>query len=125
MTTAVLDHTCLTALHGADSFFIGLYIEASRGGGSIVIPALSAVVAEQAKQGVGSHALALRHTSVADFTGVHAQDAGKWARADWRILHPAALAVAAQRAGADWTLLSLDPALYEGTGVVPLNPLGD
>ncbi|MFI5987928.1 hypothetical protein ACIBEA_44665 [Streptomyces sp. NPDC051555] len=38
---AVFDHTALAALYRADEFFTGLYIESSRGGGRVLIPALS------------------------------------------------------------------------------------
>jgi hypothetical protein len=120
----LLDHTCLQALAEGDEFLNGLYVEASYGYAEIVVPAVSAAVAEREKPGVGQHVMSRRFTTVADFTGAHALVAGAWQHADWRILHPAASVIVARQAGEDPTLLSLDPDLYAGTGVSPLNPLG-
>lgn len=58
--TAVLDHTALAALYRADSFFTGLYIEASRGTGRVLIPSLSVLAAERQVAGAGKHAASLR-----------------------------------------------------------------
>jgi hypothetical protein len=119
----LLDHTCIRALAEGDEFLNGLYVEASYGYAEIVIPALSATVAEREKPGAGQHILSRRFTTVADFTHAHALVAGTWRQADWRILHPAAAVLVAQQSGDDTTLLSLDSDLYAGTGVTPLNPL--
>jgi hypothetical protein len=120
----LLDHTCVQALAAGDEFLNGLYVEASYGYAEIVIPALSATAAERERPGAGRHALSRRFTAVADFTPAHALVAAGWPRADWRILHPAASVIVTRQAGDDATLLSLDPGLYDGTGVSPLNPLG-
>ncbi|MFE7113378.1 hypothetical protein ACFU98_44965 [Streptomyces sp. NPDC057575] len=45
--TVVLDHTALAALYRADPFFTGLYIEASRGTGRVIVPSLSVLAAER------------------------------------------------------------------------------
>ncbi|MFF3847915.1 hypothetical protein [Streptomyces sp. NPDC002328] len=50
--TAVLDHTALGALFRADPFFTGLYIEASRATGRVIIPSLSVPAAERQVAGV-------------------------------------------------------------------------
>ncbi|MGW2748094.1 PIN domain-containing protein [Streptomyces sp. NPDC001450] len=123
MIRVLLDHTCIQALAEGDEFLNGLYVEASYGYAEIVIPALSATVAERVKPGAGQHILSRRFTTVADFTHAHALVAGMWRQADWRILHPAASVLVGRQAGDDATLLSLDPDLYLGTGVTPLNPL--
>lgn len=123
MIRVLLDHTCIRALAEGDEFLNGLYVEASYGYAEIVIPALSATVAEREKPGAGQHILSRRFTTVADFTHAHALVAGTWRQADWRILHPAAAVLVAQQSGDDTTLLSLDSDLYAGTGVTPLNPL--
>jgi hypothetical protein len=86
----LLDHTCIQALAEGDEFLNGLYVEASYGYAEIVIPALSATVAERDRPGVGRHILSRRFTTIADFTRAHALVAGAWRQADWRILHPAA-----------------------------------
>jgi hypothetical protein len=119
----LLDHTCIQALAEGDEFLNGLYVEASYGYAEIVIPALSATVAERERPGAGQHILSRRFATVADFTHAHALVAGMWPQADWRILHPAASVLVARQGGEDATLLSLDPDLYLGTGVTPLNPL--
>ena len=72
---------------------------------------------------MGQHVLSRRFTTVVDFTHAHALVAGAWRQADWRILHPAAAVLVGRQAGHDAALLSLDPDLYSGTGVSPLNPL--
>lgn len=123
MIRVLLDHTCIQALAGGDEFLNGLYVEASYGYAEIVIPTLSATVAEREKPGTGQHVLSRRFTTIADFTHAHALLAGTWRQADWRILHPAAAVLVDQQTGSDTTLLSLDPDLYLGTGVTPLNPL--
>ncbi|GGO58884.1 PIN domain-containing protein [Streptomyces lasiicapitis] len=123
MIRVLLDHTCLRALAGGDEFLNGLYVEASYGYAEIVVPAVSAAVAEREKPGVGRHVLNRRFTTVTDFTGDHALVAGAWRNVDWRVLHPAASVVLSERAGEATSLLSLDPLLYAGTGVSPLNPL--
>lgn len=123
MIRVLFDHTCIQALAEGDEFLNGLYVEASYGYAEIVIPALSAAVAERETPGAGRHVLGRRFMAVADFTHAHALVAGAWQEADWRILHPAAAALVGQRVGSDVTLLSLDSGLYAGTGVIPLNPL--
>jgi hypothetical protein len=119
----LLDHTCIKALAGGDEFLNGLYVEASYGHAEIVIPALSAAVAERERPGAGLHILQRRFTTAADFTATHALVAGAWRQADWRVLHPASAVIVARQAGEDATLLSLNPDLYAGTGVSPLNPM--
>ena len=69
--TAVLDHTALTALYRADSFFTGLYIEASRGTGRVIVPSLSVLAAERLMTGAGRHAAALRFAQSVPFSAAH------------------------------------------------------
>lgn len=45
-----------------------------------------------------------------------------WAGAPWAVTHPAAIAWQAAKAGDPVTVLSLEPELYAGTGITPLNP---
>lgn len=123
MIRVLLDHTCIQALAEGDEFLNGLYVEASYGYAEIVIPALSATVAERGRPGSGRDILNRRFTTVADFTRAHALAAVAWRQADWRILHPASSVVVAEQTGDDTTLLSLDPDLYAETGVSPLNPM--
>ncbi|WP_316782918.1 PIN domain-containing protein [Streptomyces sasae] len=120
--TAVLDHTALAALYEADAFFTGLYIEASRGTGRVLIPSLSVLAADRRVPGAGAHAAALRFAESVPFTTDHARDAISWAGAPWSVTHPAAIAWQAAKAGEPVTVLSLEPELYAGTGITPLNP---
>ncbi|MET7436216.1 PIN domain-containing protein [Streptomyces sp. NPDC004082] len=120
--TAVLDHTALAALYRADSFFTGLYIEASRGAGRVIIPSLSVVAAERKVPGAGRHAASLRFAENVAFTTAHAVDAMDWKGVDWPVAHAAAIAWHAMKAGEQLTVLSLEPELYAGTGITPLNP---
>ncbi|MFE9636912.1 hypothetical protein [Streptomyces sp. NPDC006463] len=120
--TAVFDHTALAALYKADAFFTGLYIESSRGGGRVLIPALSILAAERSVPGAGAHAARLRFAESVAFTAAHALDAALWPATDWAVTHPAAIAWQAAKTGEPVTVLSLAPELYEGTGIYPLNP---
>ncbi|MET9088408.1 PIN domain-containing protein [Streptomyces sp. NPDC004237] len=120
--TAVLDHTALAALFRADPFFTGLYIEASRGTGRVIIPSLSVLAAERQVVGAGKHAASLRFAESVPFTAAHAVDAMDWAHVDWPVAHAAAIAWQAVKAGDPLTVLSLEPDLYAGTGITPLNP---
>ncbi|WP_328665188.1 hypothetical protein [Streptomyces sp. NBC_00328] len=120
--TAVLDHTALTALYRADPFFVGLYIEASRGTGRVLIPSLSLLAAERAVPGAGRHAASLRFTESVPFSAAHAVDAMDWPAIEEPVAHAAAIAWQAVKAGEPLTVLSLEPALYTGTGITPLDP---
>ncbi|WP_406191684.1 MULTISPECIES: PIN domain-containing protein [unclassified Streptomyces] len=123
MIRVLFDHTCVLALAEGDEFLNGLYVEAGYGYAEIVIPTLSAAVAERERPGTGQHILGRRFTTAADFTSAHALVAGAWRQADWRVMHPASSVIVARQAGEDATLLSLDTDLYAGTGVSPLNPM--
>jgi hypothetical protein len=117
-----LDHTALTALYRADHFFTGLYIEASRGTGRVLIPSLSVLAAERHTPGSGTHAASLRFAEQVPFTSRHALEAMAWPATEWPVAHPAAIAWQAAKAGDPVTVLSFDPHLYAGTGIMPLNP---
>ncbi|MGQ4465267.1 PIN domain-containing protein [Streptomyces violaceoruber] len=120
--TAVLDHTALTALYQADPFFTGLYIEASRGTGRVIIPSLAVVAAERETPGAGRHAASLRFAESVPFTAAHAVDTMGWPDTAWPVAHAAAIAWHGIKAGEPLTVLSLRPELYAGTGITPLNP---
>jgi len=120
--TAVLDHTALTALYRADAFFTGLYVEASRGTGRVLIPSLCVLAAERRTPGAGAHAAALRFAEHVPFTTAHAVEATAWPGAAWPVAHTAAIAWQAAKAGEPATVLSLDPGPYAETGITPLNP---
>jgi hypothetical protein len=120
--TAVLDHTALAALYRADPFFTGLYIEASRGTGRVIIPSLSILAAERQVAGAGKHAASLRFAENIPFTAAHSVDAMDWKNVDWPVAHAAAIAWHAIKAGEPLTVLSLEPELYADTGITPLNP---
>jgi hypothetical protein len=70
---AVLDHIALASLYRADSFFTGLYIDASRGTGRVLIPSLSIVAAEREVAGAGKHAASLRFAESVPFTAEQCQ----------------------------------------------------
>ncbi|MFF1651195.1 hypothetical protein [Streptomyces sp. NPDC058240] len=118
--TVVLDHTALTALYRADPFFTGLHIEASRGSGRVIIPSLSVLAAERQVTGAGWRAASLRFAESVPFTAAHAVD---WRAVHWPVAHAAAIAWHAVKAGEPLTVLSLEPELYAGTGITPLNPV--
>ncbi|MEV4925341.1 PIN domain-containing protein [Streptomyces roseoverticillatus] len=117
-----MDHTALVALYRANPFFTGLYVEASRGTGRVLIPSLAALAAERGVPGAGRHAASLRFAEGVPFTTAHAAAAMRWPGADWPVTHTAAIAWQAAKAGEPVTVLSLEPELYAGTGITPLNP---
>ncbi|MEV5508561.1 PIN domain-containing protein [Streptomyces orinoci] len=120
--TAVLDHTALAVLYRADPFFTGLYVEASRGTGRVLIPSLSVLAAERQVAGAGKHAASLRFAQSVPFTTAHAVDAMGWPTVEGSVAHAAAIAWQAVKAGQPVTVLSLKPELYGETGITPLNP---
>ncbi len=120
--TAVLDHTALAALYRADPFFTGLYIEASRGTGRVLVPSLSVLAADRDVPGAGAHAASLRFAEAVPFTTGHAVESLAWPSLAWPVVHPAAIAWQAAKAGEPVTVLSLQPELYAGSGITPLNP---
>ncbi|MGP3990820.1 PIN domain-containing protein [Streptomyces sp. 3N207] len=120
--TAVLDHTALAALYQADPFLTGLYIEASRGAGRVLVPSVSVLAAERQLPGSGQHAASLRFAEQVPFSAAHAVDAMDWPGVEWPVVHPAAIAWQAAKAGDPVTVLSLEPVLYAETGVTPLDP---
>jgi hypothetical protein len=109
-------------LYRADHFFTGLYIEASRGTGRVLIPSLSILAAERQLPGAGTHAASLRFAESIPFTSAHALDAMAWPNAEWPVAHAAAIAWQAVKMGEPVTILSLAPTLYAGTGITPLDP---
>ncbi|MER8226309.1 PIN domain-containing protein [Streptomyces sp. NPDC094143] len=120
--TAVLDHTALAALYRADPFFTGLYIEASRGTGRVLVPSLSVVAAEREATGAGKHAASLRFAESVPFTVEHTKEAMAWKDTDWSVAHAAAIAWQAVKKGEHLVVLSLEPGLYQATGITPLDP---
>ena len=120
--TAVLDHTALTALYRADPFFTGLYIEASRGTGRVLVPSLCLLATERSVQGAGRHAASLRFAESVPFTAAHALDAMDWPGVDESVAHAAAIAWQALKAGEPINVLSLKPGLYARTSITPLDP---
>ncbi|MFE2561249.1 hypothetical protein ACFXGT_35620 [Streptomyces sp. NPDC059352] len=120
--TAVLDHTALIALYRADPLFTGLYIEASRGTGRVLVPSLAALAAERQVPGAGRHAVGLRFAEGVAFSSAHAVEAMAWPAVEWAVAHAAAMAWGAARDGEPVTVLSLTPDPYADTGIVPLDP---
>ncbi|MFI7298823.1 hypothetical protein [Streptomyces sp. NPDC050121] len=120
--TAVLDDTALGALFRADPFFTGLYIEASRGTGRVVVSSLSVLAGGRQVAGAGKHAASLRFAENVPFTAAHAVDAMGWADVGWPVAHAAAVAWQAVKTGEPITVLSLDPGLCVGTGIASLSP---
>ncbi|MFB0620355.1 hypothetical protein [Streptomyces sp. AGS-58] len=55
------------------------------------------------------------------FTAAHAMDELDWKNVDRPVAHAAAIAWHAAKAGEPLTVLSLEPELYAGTGITPLN----
>ena len=108
----------LTALHRADPFLTGLYIEASRGTGRILLPSLCVLAAERHTPGAGPHAAALRFADHVPFATAHTQDAMAWPGVEWPVIHAAAIAWQSAKAGEPATVLSLR-TISAGAGPTP------
>ncbi|WP_256215690.1 hypothetical protein [Streptomyces sp. Ag109_O5-10] len=67
-------------------------------------------------------AASLRFAENVPFTAAHAVNAMEWARVDRPVAHASGIAWQAVKAGDPLTVLSLEPELYSGTGITPLNP---
>ncbi|WP_052845073.1 hypothetical protein [Streptomyces sp. NRRL S-31] len=83
---------------------------------------MSVLAAERRVPGAGRHAASLRFEENVPFAAAHAVDAMTWVKVDWPVAHAAAIAWHAVKAGEPLTPLSLEPELYAGTGITPLNP---
>ncbi|MGW6485708.1 PIN domain-containing protein [Streptomyces sp. NPDC055056] len=112
----------MTALYKADPFFTGLYIEASRGTGRLLVPSSSLLATERSVQGAGRHAASLRFAESVPLTAAHAVDAMDWPGMDESVAHAAATGWQSLKAGEPITVLSLKPGLYARTSITPLDP---
>lgn len=119
MTIAIFDHTCLQAAYKGHEFMTGVLVEASYGRGTVIVPALTAVASGE---GVGTYALRLRSAVIAPFTADHAEYALQHPTVPWTVVHAAAIAHSALMSGERAALITLDPSLYDGLGLDPLNP---
>ena len=81
-----------------------------------------AVSAERLAVGSGRHAASLRFAEKVPFIAAHELNAMDWGDVDWPVAHAAAIAWHAVKAGEPLTVLSVEPALYVGTGITALNP---
>ncbi|MBW8705610.1 hypothetical protein MBT84_38990 [Streptomyces sp. MBT84] len=70
----------------------------------------------------GGRAASLRFAEQVPFTSLCALEAMAWPNTEWPVAHCAATARQAAKAGDPVTVLSLDPRLYAGTGIIPRNP---
>ncbi|MCX5112500.1 hypothetical protein OOK13_29295 [Streptomyces sp. NBC_00378] len=88
----------------------------------VIVPSLSVLAAERQVTGAGRHAASLRFAENVPFTAGHAVDAMDWRAVDWPVAHAVAIAWHAVKAGDPVTVPFLEPELYAGTGITPLNP---
>lgn len=124
MTPFLMDHTALLALGAGHRQLSGLVVAAAEGEAIGHVPALSLAAAESGRAGLGEHIACLPGLDVEPLDLVAALATGSLISdgADWRIVHAVHLA----RPSAEWpagrVVLSLQPELYAGTGVVPVDP---
>lgn len=124
MIPAVLDHTALLALGAGYPALSGFVVDAAEGRAAVHVPALCLAAAEAERSGVAEHVGALPGLEIEplDLSAVIEVGALIAAGTDWRIAH----AVHACRPTADHPagriVLTVQPELYAGTGVDPIDP---
>ncbi|MGP4000854.1 hypothetical protein [Streptomyces sp. 8N706] len=124
MIPFLLDHTALLALGAGHRQLSGLIVRTAQGRSIGQVPALSLAAAEAERRGLGEQVASLPGLEVEPVDLMAALDAGALigSGVDWRITHAVHLA----RPSAEWPrgrfVLSLQPELYERTGVEPINP---
>ncbi|MEZ0092515.1 hypothetical protein [Streptacidiphilus sp. EB129] len=124
MIPAIFDHTALLALGAGYPALSGFVVDAAAGRAAVHVPALCLTAAEAQRQGVAEHVGALPGLDIEalDLSAVIAVGALIGDGIDWRIAH----AVHASRPSAHHptglVVLSVQPDLYTGTGVDPIDP---
>ncbi|WP_432094020.1 hypothetical protein [Streptomyces sp. bgisy100] len=124
MIPFLLDHTALLALEGGHRRLSGLIVRTAQGHSLGQVPALSLTAAEAERKGLGEHVASLPGLEMEPLDLTAALDAGSLIAGgtDWRITHAVHLA----RPSAEWPsgrfVLSLQPGLYDNTGIDPINP---
>ncbi|MCZ4124986.1 hypothetical protein [Streptomyces sp. H39-S7] len=124
MIPALLDHTALLALGAGYPALSGFVVDAAAGRATVQVPALCLTAAEAERRGVAEHIGALPGLDIEslDLSATIPVGALIADGVDWRIAH----AVHASRPTADFpqgrVVLSVQPHLYDGTGVDPIDP---
>ncbi|MET9960056.1 hypothetical protein ABZ128_13525 [Streptomyces sp. NPDC006326] len=124
----VLDHTAATALHDPKAPFneavAAFYVQASGGLGTLYAPVLSLTAGDTERPGLLACIHGLRFIEIEPFDTAAALAASELLRAghSWATVH----AIHAARPFADFPsgryLLTLEPELYDGTGVQAVHP---
>lgn len=126
--SVVLDHTTCTALHDpkdpANHALAAFYVQASRGLGELFAPALAVAAADVARPGVLAHITRMRFITSEPFDDDAARSAVGLVRSghSWAAAHAVHLARPSARFPRGRFLLTLDPGLYEDTGVQAVHP---
>jgi hypothetical protein len=126
VTAAVLDHTAISALRKAHEVLTGFYVEASRGGFTLYVPALSIFGADSHEGGAASFVRGSRSLTTVAFDLDAAETCAGLARAgvDWRAAHAVHVARPSADNSGGWTVLTMQPELYADTGISALHPDG-
>ncbi|MER5312600.1 hypothetical protein ABT034_33025 [Streptomyces sp. NPDC002773] len=124
----VLDHTAATALHDPKDPFneavAAFYVQASGGLGTLYAPVLCLTAGDTDRPGLLAYINGLRFIQIEAFDTAAALAATGLLHAghSWAAVH----AIHAARPSADFPtgryLLTLEPELYEGTGVQAVHP---
>ncbi|MFD5880888.1 PIN domain-containing protein [Streptomyces yangpuensis] len=124
----VLDHTTATALHDPKDPYneavAAFYVQASGGLGTLYAPVLSLTAGDTGRPGLLAYINGLRFIEIEPFDTSAALSATELLRAGhpWAAVH----AIHAARPSADFPagryLLTLEPELYDGTGVQAVHP---
>lgn len=124
MTAAVLDHTAITALRKAHDVLAGFYVEASREGFTLYVPALVIFGADSDEAGAAVFVRGARSLTTVPFDLDAAGSCAALTRSgvDWRVAHAVHVARPSADNAGGWTVLTMQPELYAGTGITALHP---
>ncbi|HSA50568.1 MAG TPA: hypothetical protein VLH10_10725 [Yinghuangia sp.] len=105
----------------------GFIVAAAAGRGSLQVPALSLTVAVGHRAHLGEHVASLPGIEIEPLDLSASLAAGELMRAgiDWRVTHAVHLARPTVDHPHGRPLISLDPKLYAGTGIAPIDPTTD
>lgn len=124
MIPAIFDHTALLALGRGHPALSGFVVDAAAGRAAVHIPALCLAAAEAERRGIAEHAGALPGLEIdaLDLSAVIAVGALIGDGIDWRIAHAVHSSLPTAQHPSGLVVLSVQPGLYGGTGVDPIDP---
>lgn len=124
MIPAIFDPTALLALGSGYPALSGFVVDAAAGRAAVHVPALCLTAAEAERPGVAEHVGALPGLDIdaLDLSAVIAVGALIAEGVNWRIAHAVHASHPSAHHPSGLVVLSVQPDLYAGTGVEPIDP---